>query len=315
MEKPYLLHCESNVTANLNSLEKFFADTSQIDLNSDSKLATLVGYAALILQPMSDITSKSLDDVLVTHLIGFIDTPLLEKVANNLRGANEAELDELGAQLLYVAAAMGQIEDAKPYSPEELNAVLSGGDVKFHETLVLVTLSYIILNGDQAYLPFIMKFLAQDNYDLATEYEWIEAFMISLFIHAAWQFFPALSVKDRQYILQRYFYRAVASGVPVKDWLGFSYEIVTGAEVNTIFQPLLASLELVPADIDLLTTKKFSDIMKEFITVISREQISTLAQEQYLNKWYPNTASGQLFRSWLRESLNTVYRIQTNTLK
>lgn len=316
MTQPYLNYCQNSATQNLNYTEQILLALNQSVIQPETIQETVQGYLAMIWVALKEITPKSIDDAYVTQVFSFLDTALLEKIATQLTTASEADWQELGKQALYVATAMGVVSEIKPYSPEEFTALLDDAGAVFHESHVIVTLGYIILTGDPSYSSQIMRLLSQDyNPDLSFGYEWVDALMMGLLIHAAWQYFPTLSERDRQYLLQRFFYRAIISSVPVRDWLAQTYESrIDSTQVNALFQPLLASLELVPTNIDLSANKKFGEIMKEFITVVSREQISTLAQEQFLNKWYVNTPTGQLFRAWLRESLGIINRIQTNTL-
>lgn len=316
MLRPYLFYCQNDPLQNVELLETILGNIDSNQNYSEGKAGDLVQSVAMILAVVDGVEPASFADIFAAAVIGYIDTGLLQFFTEHVESMASEDQDELGIQLLFVAAALGGIQNLTPYSPEELTAHTNGEVKGFDPVTVALTLGYATVSGETAYEPVIMRILSRHpDHDAITGYEWTDAFLYSLTIHAGWRFFSTAQERDQHYLLQHYFYQAVMNRVPVQDWLRLSFPAgLPPMKINSVLQPLLASSEEVPLNVDLDDSKKFGEVIHDYISTISREAIPTLAQEKFLNQWYGTEEEGEKYREWLRSALSTVYRIQTNTL-
>ena len=316
MLRPYLFYCQNDPLKNVELLELLLEKLDADETFATDAVSGVLQYATLIMSALEAVESKQLSDVFASAVVSYIDTGLLDILLKHSTEMGTEDIDELGVQLLYVAAALGALPEVVPYSATELFTHTNGETKGLHPATVALTLGYATISQEPAYQTVIMRILSRHpDHNAVTGYEWVDAFLYSLTIHAGWSYFATSPERDQHYLLQHYFYQAVMNRVPIQDWLRVAFPGgLPPMKINSVLQPLLASSEEVPVTVDLDSSKKFNEVIKEYISAISREAIPTLAQEKFLNQWYGADEEGEVLREWLRTALNAIYRIQTNTL-
>lgn len=314
MPAPYFFHRLHDPAKTFSAMERLLL---AVDPNTEmnTALQNVLGYAAIIMDGLTRVEQGTLSDVYSTQVLSYVSTELLERLADNPFGAAAEDLAELGVQLLHVTAALGLMEDSAPYAPDEITEIMNAGSGGFNEAILAHTVGYAIASGDTAYGPVLLKLLTMNkDEDLRTPYEWLDAFLLGLLIHAAWSYFPDATDRDREYIVQHYFYYAIVSGVAVRSWLSVAFAEHPELSHTTLMQKLSLSQEIIPEDITLNRGVEFANVVRQYVTVINQNTIPTLAAEKFLGKWYGTDAVSGIYRDWLRDALSAAYRLQTGNL-
>lgn len=285
-------------------------------IDPNSVYGQILDRAVLIVADLRGLAAQSVADVYATQVIGFLETPILEKIANTREQTDDQTLDAAIFQLLFVMAALVIDPTIIPYDPNEVTELMSPeSEEEINQLLLASTIGYAITNGATGYTGLMRLLPTEAQTDVREEFSWEDAFLMGLMVHLAWSFFPTASERDQGFLLQHYLYRGIITGVPVRAWLSDTFtEPLTGSKATQYVQALLNSVELIPSNANLLGAKKLSEITHDFISAAVRETIPTLAQEKFLKNWYDTSVEGEKCRAWLRDVLTIVYKLQTNTI-
>jgi hypothetical protein len=222
-------------------------------------------------------------------------------------------LNDLGVELLHVAAAIGAIDDVIPYTVDELTNYINTDMSAIVPAILAMTLGYVIMYDPEGYGPVLLRMLqGHQDEELDTPYEWIDAFTLGLLMHAAWSYFPRASDREQQFIIQHYFYYAVASRVPVRSWISVAMDTNTALNVGALAGSIGNSQEIIPQDVQLTRAYDMSLLFKDYLNGINQNPIPTLAAEKFLTRWYGTDSTSVLFREWLRVTLNIAYTLQSS---
>jgi len=228
----------------------------------------------------------------------------------------------LSVEISLVAAATGNMKGITPYTFEEFKAVLAGTDAIYHDIIFVHTLRSLIGGpGNQEYAAHILKALPgktsrEDNY---AGYFWDSALVFSLLLQAAWRFFPSLPSVSQQYLLQNYFYQALASGVPVRYWLGaaldrgpvggsrtlsnFFVQAVTGSREEVVLNPIAGE------------GRNLTEFVRGYFRGLTANELPAIAQEKYLNSFYADPELREAFGPWARELLTIMVLLKDGAIK
>lgn len=316
MLNTYFSYCGGDPVAPAQALGRL-VEAAPDNFDPDSTVFSLYADASGIVSALSNISGESATTAFVNQVLSYLDASLIDQVTANITAQtyDSEAIDELALHLMFVAAALNVSAEAEPYTADELAAELKSEDYELDPLLTAATVGRAIMTGEAGYAG-IWRLIPPDmGLDLLEPFEWIDAFLFGLMIHTAWSDFPTASERDRQYILQHFFYRAIVSNIPVRAWLSASYPtgLPAGAS-NALLQPLLSSIEVVPVETYLETKKVLGEVIHEYISLVAREAIPTLALEKYIKTWYVGMPLENQYRLWLRETLATVHHLQTNTL-
>lgn len=317
MIKPLFNFCYSAPTRNLELL-RLLAEQAQVNTVNDpeSLYGQIVDRAVLIIDDLRGIALESVANVYATQVIGFLDTSVFEKIVNTREQTDENVLNTAMFQLLFVMAALVIDPTIVPYDPSEIAELINPESQQEVNQLILAsTIGYVITTGVTGYTGLMRLLPTEAQTDIGEAFTWEDAFLLGIMVHLAWSFFPNASERDQVFLLQHYVYRAIVMGVPVRTWLAYTFtEPMSGAKATQCVQALLNSVELIPNNTNLFGAKKFSEVTHDYISAAVRETIPTLAQEKYLKNWYDTSTEGEQYRTWLRDALTIVYKLQTNTI-
>jgi hypothetical protein len=233
--------------------------------------------------------------------------------------------DALSLQLFMVAIATGDSkkDDFTPYSLEELAAVVLGDSYIYDDVIFARTLrATLVSTGDGSYAKVLaeaLPALTAEFADVEKEYEWDDVFFLSFILHVVWKGFAFLDKSAEDRLLQNYFYLAIVAGVPVRHWLSEILHIKSASvdtkELSILFnQSLSNNRETVPMTTGVEAGRPFVDLEKEFFAKIYSENISTLAEVQFVDSFYVNQPSRDIFSAWLREALSISLHIKKGDL-
>jgi len=318
MLESFFSHCQYSPSKNLALLEQLVRESELSGEPSATGLyEEIIFRASLILGFLYDVPAKSALDLFCTQVLSFYTTPVLTQVVASKARASQEDLQDVAEQMLYVAATFGVEPEIVPYTPAEINDFISNLDseVEIIPPLLANTIGHAMMIDVPEYTVIMRLLPTEPQTTLEELFSWEDAFILGISIHLAWSYFPTASERDRIFILQHYLYRALVLGVPVQTWLAQTFTAaIPGAVATQYVQALLSSSELIPMNTAANLNKKFSEVAREFISVVVRETIPTLAQEKFLKNWYDTSATGEVYRAWLRGALSVVYKLQTNTI-
>lgn len=261
-------------------------------------------------------------DVIATidhETVRFLDTGL---VWQWLRTPDDAEIfNDLTIQLMMLSAATGVYDaSAKPYTLKEVAAMADGERAAYyHDMTFLKTLRHAIGpdgSDDYGMLLFATLPKFEDGEDIQATYGWDDALTFSLLLQTVWKSFPFLDIDEQKFLLQHYLYTGIVAGVPVRAWigevLGSDAPGVDYKNINMLYlQAMLGSMERVPYDTEDEGGERYADILKDFFAVASGEQISTLAQEKFVQSLYKDQPESDYFESWMREALSIALALKS----
>ncbi|MBP9695166.1 MAG: hypothetical protein KBD73_02040 [Candidatus Magasanikbacteria bacterium] len=262
--------------------------------------------------------------LIIAHELIYLIDPLLID-AFILQPEEKDTRDALSLQLFMVAIATGDSkkDDFTPYSLEELASIVLGDTYLYDDIIFVRTLrAALVTTGDGSYAKVLaeaLPALTAEFADVEKEYEWDDVFFLSFILHVVWKGFVLLGRNTQERLLQNYFYLAIVAGVPVRRWLSEILHIKSAAvdtkELSIIFNQSLANnRETVPMNTGVEEGRPFVDLEKEFFAKIYSENISTLAEVQFVDSFYVNQPSRDIFSAWLREALSISLHVKKGDL-
>lgn len=251
--------------------------------------------------------------------ITFLDTGALGLFLND--STDNEMLEVLMVQIHFVAAAIGALPDATPYSGEECEAIFSGEGRIYDDALFLFTLHSFLSKGDGVMARKLLDALPvrREGDETIQTYFWDDALLFTLMIHVVWRSFALVSLRDQQRILQNYFFVASALNVPLRMCFEDAFRAIRGREdvnstVSAWLQALLGSYEMIPVQGSGNKLQSFAVVVKDYLNKVSRENVTTIIQEQFISSFYKQNPNAGMYRGWLRDVLSIIIRIKNKDI-
>lgn len=257
-------------------------------------------------------------------LISLISVDLVKSFIAN--PSDQEILTSLSSQIFLVAAATDnlspQLKEIKPYNDEEINLILAGKLPYYDDILFVYSLRQMITGATSSdYIGKLLNSLPsapkEDEYE-TVEFYWLEVLISSLILQLAWAYFVDLSISDRKFLLQNYFYQSLVIGVPLRDRLLIAYNGSNAQELDTEFDGIIHILdysgEFVPTTSEAVFGVKVPEVIHQVFALVYEAQIKTFAQEKFITDFYEGEKNIQVMQNWLREFLRLVIGLHQHSL-
>ena len=209
----------------LSALSDFLKSTPAMPTNpNDSEMRefsdNILGFFAITDRGEMDVNH-------IRAIVSLLDVSLLKKYLENSNDQVIAE--ELYEQLIFLTASFGLISGIKEMDPSEVFLALSDtGRFEEEKARFYYTCRTAIKGQDvRKYSAIIMPLLAVDEFASEEQFTWSEVLMYSLLLQIVWLNFSNFEIGDQEVLLQKYFYKAIISGVSVRQILT---NLIMGAE-------------------------------------------------------------------------------------
>lgn len=229
--------------------------------------------------------------------------------------------DAFTEQALLIAASLGLNRELTPYLFEELLLIFNTPNEVdfFHEETFVATLDRVML-GQQAteLVPLLVEFLLNGETSLGEElYEWHAAVVFAALLHTVWNFFPSLPAADQTTLLNRFLYRAVVAGVPVRAKLAETLAL-TGPNAPGLArqwaESLFKSHQLIPTETRHRNWSPLSLTMSSYLSSAAGVPGGSFAQERFSRGLYQNQPGRDTYSGWLREVIGIIVHLQGGNL-
>ncbi len=280
--------------------------------------------AATILSKQLQNTDPNILVKIDKVLISLISVDLIKNFIAN--PSDQDLLVSLSSQILLVSAATDNLsaglKEIKPYSDEEMDLVLQGKLPYYDDILFVYTLRQMISGAIVSeYVGKLLGSLStapkEDDYESA-EFYWLEVLISGLILQLAWANFADLSISDRKFLLQNYFYQSLVMGVPVRDRVLLAFNGMNPEDLNKEFDSLIRALdynlEFIPATAEAAFGVKVSETVHQALALIYEEEIKTFAQEKFITSFYKDETNNDAMRQWLRELLRLIIGLHQHSL-
>lgn len=106
----------------------------------------------------------------------------------------------------------------KDVSKEEFEGLLNNGGIERNFFPLVLTLKQSCVDAEleTEFIPVVVKILAESTFFDQTEYSWNEMIFYTLVLHVAFLRFAYLSRESQSFLLNRYFFRSLIVGVPIR---------------------------------------------------------------------------------------------------
>lgn len=255
-----------------------------------------------LLWPVDQNTIRTLDVSLAKQ---FIQKP-----------EDKAVRDALSLELLMIHAGLGLLKEAEPYSPDELREIVSSeGSEAYIDEVFVFTMRRIMAGLDiEEDIPIILAMLTRDAKEKeAPPYDWHGAVAFMMVMQTVWRCFKFLNEHDQEFLLQEYYYSAIACGVPVRTFIRLAFDGRTEAEVaidrQRFSQALLKNVENIP----IVTPESgmpFADALKQFLSKHSADLENGFSHQQFAEETYRGREWRDAYVPWLREAIAIFVRVR-----
>jgi len=262
-------------------------------------------------------------EVIDKELVRFLKPALIDHFINNPEDAEMRNV--LSSFFIMMAAATNNFsagDSFTPYSTDELSAILMGSGGIYDDVLYIRSLRSYLENAEGAeQASLILNALPAIPLEGAEEpmYYWDDALIFALMLQVAWKNFFSFNERGQQFLLQNYFYRAIAAGVPVRTWLRMLINNIDDPTerkktADEFLKYIDTGNERIPVNTETMETKKLSEIVRECASKSYGDQVEILAQDKFISDLYRNQVYEDEFSGWLREALFIVFKLRKNDM-
>lgn len=284
-------------------------------IGQTSAALKLYEYAEPIIALANSKSFAGAADIADREAMCFLDVDLAAEFLADPTDAGNG--DALSLELAFIAAAVGVAKNVVPYDDRELGLVLDGDDRFYNDLIFAGTLGSLIgrTGGEKIAARLARSLpLIKPKEDIKQTYFWVDAFIFSLMLQAAWSHFKNLEAGDRQFLLQNYFYLGIVLGVPVRWWISELLRNKSDEDYNIlsreIAKNLEASHESVPLSDGDITGRPLADLVREFMPKIQPTGVIELELGSMVDKFYKNQVDEAFFSSWLREAVSILLHLK-----
>lgn len=247
------------------------------------------------------------------RIIGLLDVDLVQGFLKT--NVEEAANEKLAYQLRHIAIVLGFFDPIPvPYEAEEIGSmyVEREGTEDYDFGRYLRTLKEGTYNEEN--LPLIKAIKARIGYILNPErkFSWDEMLILILVCEFSFSKFAYLDPDNQKFVLQNFFYRAIAVGTPVREAIEAAlYEMRDVLEFTLtnkrFFEAIDTSFEYVPLQFDLdsegeLPQNSLQALLQGYMVQAGDDFDSEELQKGYVSNVYANT-DYEPAKAWLKQAL------------
>lgn len=256
------------------------------------------------------MSSEKAEDIFLNcynkSVIGLLDLNLISGFLS--RNQNADGIDLLNKQLVLISIALGVNTEFKELLPEEFKEIALSGKSDFNIVDLIGTtrLSMFTLVARE-YLPFMLNLLEFDDMKEAKLYTFEDTLLLVMFLYDIWSQYDFLNNYQKLYLLQSYFYKSIAIGVPMENALAVKPEQSDNQgqykkHCQFLARALDTNIEDVITDISGEETKKFNEILDKYLLRF-QDARGGIELNKFVEELYSGQQGRDAFVSWLREAI------------
>ena len=251
-------------------------------------------------------------------MLKFLDTELLKKfLADPL---DKSLRDKLSEQLMLLCVALGNQTDIVPYDQEDLKEIVAGKSSSYNDMVFVHTLALLLIKTvDKEKIDVLCGLLkAEGGQELQIPIEWPPTFILSLVLQVLWRNIEILDWPQKDLLIKNYLHLSLVAGVPVREivekYVNTGTSLENKEKVDLFFNDLLNSQEDMPLDNRCEEWRNVSDVIKNYMAQLDGGAASGFTQEQFISGFYQNQIGKEVLRSWLRELVILVSRVNASSV-
>ncbi len=305
----------------VGALNELVAGRSQFVAAGVPEAEPLLAYAAAVARVANELNESDPLAPIDRAVIHWLDADAARELCRDPKAKEVRAV--VSYELFTLHAGLGLLEQAAPYTPEEIfNFSLGLNPETFNPATLVFTLWQALAAPELgAYAPACIVWLTKGNEAPPSAPEmsdWHGGLVVMMTLQIAWHAFTVLPADSQELLLKRWLYAAIATGVPVRAILERAYRVAPAPAqlpVGRWANALLANQEFVPTQTNNSAWRRLGEVFKLFSAAGGFAAGSGFVLEQFVNTMYQSQIDREVYAGWLRDALIVMAHLAQGKIK